>query len=486
MRTHLQKLIHHILLSTLALSAMALPAFSIAEEESPNYILMIGDDMAVETLNCYGVGDASAHTPNLNELCNMGVRFDNFWSQPVCSPTRATLLTGQYGFKNGVGSPVLSTINIDWKIPQALSQQGQRQDRGQNRNQTNQQDTSDISRPGLKADAHTFIQTLGSAGYQTAAIGKWHLADVNNGGLNHPLNAGFDHYSGSIRGGGVSTYDGWSKVVDGGEPFGQTGYATSNTVDDGIAWLSKIDTEEPFFLWVAFNAPHTPFHMPPKELLSSDARNLDPAAVNENPHAYYNAMIEAMDTEIGRLLDSLDEDTLVNTYVIFMGDNGTPDETVRAPFQQGKAKGGLYQGGVNVPLMVKGPGINAGQISTSLANSVDLFNTFLEISNTEPAKDTATHSISLTPILFDDVHSIIRDFAYADMFGVSNRSIVDARTIRNTQYKLIQNRLEGTEELYNLSSDPYEHNNLLATKLSTTDQTQYDELASHLKELTGE
>ena len=106
---------------------------------------------------------------------------------------------------------------------------------------------------------------------------------------------------------------------------GMTGYATSNVVDDAAAWLNGRDGETPWFLWVAFNAPHTPFHLPPLELLHSDAAQLDPYVdPDTNPHAYYKAMIEALDTEIGRLLSALEPGQRDYTYVIFMGDNGTP------------------------------------------------------------------------------------------------------------------------------------------------------------------
>ncbi len=91
---------------------------SLAQDSSPpNFLLLIGDDMAVETLDCYGVGSKTAQTPNIDRLCDEGVRFDNFWAQPVCSPTRATLLTGQFGFRNGVGTPANGPSGIDWAIP---------------------------------------------------------------------------------------------------------------------------------------------------------------------------------------------------------------------------------------------------------------------------------------------------------------------------------------------------------------------------------
>ena len=467
---------------------------SVAQDNAPNYILMIGDDMAIETLSCYQVGSDSAHTPNLDQLCQSGVRFDNFWSQPVCSPTRSTLLTGQYGFTTGVGAPASPMTGIDWHIPEAaLTRDANLNAMGGNAMGGNRSQTTARVITTFPANATTFLHALKSNArntYQTAAFGKWHLASATNGGLKHPLLVGFDHYSGSIRGGGVTTYDAWSKDIDGGEPFAKTGYVTSDTVDDGIKWLNSIDQNQPWFLWVAFNAPHTPFHLAPKKLLTSDLKNLDPNDPDIASKQMYNSMIEAMDTEIGRLLSNLDERTLANTYVIFMGDNGTPSETVSAPFSPGKAKGSLYQGGINVPFMVAGPNIKSEQVSDSLVNSVDLFASVMELSNipleNAKPKDQPFHSVSFAPILHDDPNIQTRELAYADMFGTVGGNLRNARTIRNKEYKLIINFLDDTEELYNLKEDPYENINLLLIEHSEHDQQNYLQLKQAIADLVNE
>ncbi|MBX2848454.1 MAG: sulfatase-like hydrolase/transferase [Acidiferrobacterales bacterium] len=461
---------------------------SFAQDKAPNYILLIGDDMAIETLSCYQVGDNPARTPNLDNLCHSGVRFDNFWSQPVCSPTRATLLTGQYGFANQVGAPATPMQGIDWGIPDAVP--ATRNNPGMGGMTDNISTTTQAVETYFADDAVTFVQALKadqSNSYQTAAVGKWHLASHSNGALEHPKNVGFDHYSGSIRSGGVTTFDGWSKVIDGSKPFWQTGYATSDTVDDGIKWLSSVDQDKPWFLWVAFNAPHTPFHLAPNELLSSELKDLDPNDTTVSRKQMYDSMIEAMDTEIGRLLDSVDGAALANTYIIFMGDNGTPNQTVSAPFESGKAKGSLYQGGINVPFMVAGPGIESGQVSKSLVNSVDLFATVLELSDIPLAsakpRDKPFHSESFTAILHEDSNAQIRDFAYADIFGIAGGNLRNGKTIRNQYYKLIIDHLDESEELYNLGSDPYEKINLLATEQSDSDRHNYAQLKKAIADL---
>ena len=483
------------LLFTIASVALNI-ACSSAQDSPPNYILMIGDDMAIETLSCYQVGKNTADTPTLDELCDSGVRFDNFWSQPVCSPTRATLLTGQYGFTTGVGTPVTPMQDIDWSIPTAntpvtnnTGMGGMAGNNAMSGMGANSELTAQSDGTYFPDNAVTFLHALKDIDqpYQTAAVGKWHLASHTNGELEHPRNLGFDHYSGSIRGGGVTTYEGWSKVIDGSKPFAQTGYATTDTVEDGIKWLKSVDQDMPWFLWVAFNAPHTPFHMPPKSLLASELKDLDPNNPEITSKQMYNAMIEAMDTEIGRLLTSLDDKTLANTYIIFMGDNGTPNQTVSAPFESGRAKGSLYQGGINVPFMIAGPNIKAKQTSKSLVNSVDLFATILDLSNIPLAnakpKDQPFHSVSISPILHNDPNTQVRNFAYADIFGMVRNGIRDSRTIRNKEYKLILNFLDNTEELYNLQTDPYEKNNLLEASQSDKDKQNYRALKQAINDL---
>lgn len=472
-------------------------------DQAPNFILLIGDDMAIETLSCYKVGENPAVTPNLDQLCESGVRFDNFWAQPVCSPTRATLLTGQFGFANGVGNPITSMQNVDWKVP------------GQTTTQTNAMGgnamagnamagiamgmgamaaAAPVINPSIRAEAKTFVQALKAEGnYQTAAIGKWHLGSDTNGGFDHPSIVGFDHYAGSFRGGGVTTFTGWSKTVNGSEPFGQTGYAGTDKVDDSIAWLNSIDQDKPWFLWLAFNAPHTPFHKPPVELLNSEqakALDADGPADDEDPVPYLRAMIEAMDTEIGRLLSTLDDQTLANTYIIFMGDNGTQGEAATTPYENDRAKGTVYQGGINVPFMIAGPSINAGQSTDSLANSVDFFATTLDLAgivlDQDKLVDKPFHSVSLRPILHDDVTTQVRDFAYADAFGMARFGPRNIRAIRNDEYKLVQLLNDDKEEFYKLSDDPYENNNLLNGELNSEQQENYDSLSALIQSLLSE
>ena len=446
----------------------------------PNILLIIGDDMGVETLSSYGIGDAHPRTATLDEMAREGVRFNNFWSQAVCSPTRATVLTGRYGFRTGIGRPVNGNQGETPEPPQRPS--GAPFEAPGGMGGANRAPTS-----GLPATEYTLPMAFrdnSELGYSTAAVGKWHLADRANGWENHPLEVGFDAYAGPL-GGSVRSFFAWNKVVDG-RATGITGYAANDKVDDAIAWIDQ-QRGQPWFLWLAFNLPHTPVHLPPEELWQADYSGLDPGTdpmVNTPP--YFAAMIEAMDTAIGRLLDSLDPETRENTYVIFMGDNGTDSDVVREPYEVDRAKGTIYQGGIHVPLIVTGPGVDRGASSESLVNSTDLFFTILEMAGIDVGatlpSGVATDSVSFLPYLTDTSVESRRDWIYADVFpgnfdGVENADYA----IRNARYKLL--RHQGREEFYDLLEDPFEHNDLLGGGLSEVETSSYQALRAQLTAL---
>ena len=442
---------------------------------APNILLLIGDDMGVETLASYGVGENTPTTAALDELANQGVRFTNFWSQPICSPTRATMLTGRYGFRTGIGRPT----SHGPPLPEPPARPG----------------WASYERP-ITARGATEVpiyllpeefslpmafKASPDPGYATAAIGKWHLADAPNGWLDHPNLVGFDHFSGLITGETESFFS-WNKVVDG-EVTGTTGYTPVDKADDAIRWIEGRG-EDPWFLWFAFNLPHVPMHLPPEETWQSDYSHLDSESVPEEmSDAYFAAMIEAMDTQIGRILSSLNPEVRENTYVIFMGDNGTASANVRPPFRPGRAKNSVYEGGVNVPFIVTGPGVARGAVSEVLVNSTDLFVTIMEMAGIDPAEsvpDEVTHdSVSLFNALSNPDAPSRRDWLYADRFndGLAGAESGDY-AMRNQRYKLV--RFRGEEELYDLREDPYEYVNLLAGALSPEEQAAYHSLSEQI------
>ena len=212
--------------------------------------MIIGDDMGVDTVASYGLGESPPMTTNLDDLARNGVRFTNFWSQPICSPTRATIITGRYGFRTGIGRAITNRGPLpeppeipEWALPNVTPGMGGDMGMGGGGLQS-------LPRPGLGVDEFTLTQAFDAnehLGYSTAAIGKWHLADADNGWLDHPNRIGFDHFSGGITG-AVESYFAWNKVVDG-EVTGAVGYAptdntrTGTSNSDYAAMIETMDTQ---------------------------------------------------------------------------------------------------------------------------------------------------------------------------------------------------------------------------------------------------
>jgi arylsulfatase A-like enzyme len=481
--------IKRLLGSAGAFAALALTFGS--AEAAPNIILLIGDDMGVETLGFYGVGENTAETPNLDQLARDGLRFNNFWGQPVCSPTRATILTGRYGFRTGIGrpaggGPLPEPPEIpDWALPLvapvggamgmgmgAAEAGGMGGGMGAPTGGTDDH-LRNLPRQTLLPDEYALPMAFNAnstLGYRKAAIGKWHLAGPENGWLDHPNNVGFDHFSG-LMGGGPESYFAWNKVVNG-EAEGVVGYTPADKADDALAWLDD-QGDQPWLLWLAFNLPHSPNHTPPDDSrLGTTERR-------------YQAMIEAMDYQVGRILGSLEPEVRDNTYVIFMGDNGTPGGEASAPFQGDRVKGTIYQGGINLPLVVSGPEVPAGTVTDSLVNSTDLFATIMEMAGIDPTEtvpDTVTHdSISFLDVLKDPA-ATTREWVYADEFfgGFQGVEIADY-AIRDSRYKLL--RFNLVEEFYDLENDPYEHDNLLERELTADENVAFVALRDEVARL---
>jgi|GEM_PF-1321192 len=303
---------------------------------NPNFLLLIADDFGLDKATfdasnpCYDIGDASEDPamPNLAALCQSGVRFDNAWAMPTCSPTRATMLTGQLPFRHGIGAPLGRGVSLS---------------------------LDSTTLPGLLAAAES--------GYATANIGKWHVS--NN--PTDPNTLGWEHYSGTLTG-GIADYERWSRTVNGVTET-NTDYATTVAVDDAVSWLDGVPSEQPWLLWLAFNAPHTPFHKPPNELHEYD--DLPEYDNSLDPTPYFAAMSQAMDTEIGRLFDHLKTTgQWENTVIIFIGDNGTSGQIASTPFDRQHAKGSLTQGGIAVPMMIAGPGVQGGRALSQIVSVV--------------------------------------------------------------------------------------------------------------------
>ena len=378
------------------------------ESALPNILLVIADDIGKDAFPNYTEGQEKPQLPILNNLMAGGITFDNLWTYSVCSPTRASILTGKLGQHTGV-MEVEQDISLD------------------------------------EESLHDFLKEQTDDGYDTALIGKWHLSNT----ITDPNSMGVDYFSGII-GGGVSSYTNWNRVTNG-EREGVTTYTTTEFSNQAIQWLGK--RTKPWFLWLAYNAPHTPFHLAPTNLHNQGNLSEDEAMIEANPLPYYFSAIEALDTELGRIIESI-PNGLENTIVVFLGDNGTPSQVVQSPYRTRRAKGSIFQGGINVPMVIAGVGVTRkGEREDALIQSTDLFSTIAQMAGSTISEKH--NSKSFHPLL-SDTNIDLRTYAYAEKSTDGNVSY----TVRDSQYKLIVDA-DGTESMYDLKNDPYEKNNLL-------------------------
>ena len=394
----------------------------------PNILLIIADDMGIEACPGYTEGAVKPNMPNLQKLIDNGIRFDNFWTYPICSPTRASILTGRYGYRTGV-------LDVD----------------------------ANGVIPTTEKTLHAYLDEQTGSAYSHSIIGKWHLSPKEP---NRPTQMGVGYYAG-LLGGAVSDYNSWS-LTENGQTSTSTEYVTTKFTNLAIDWIN--DQDKPWFCWLAYTAPHTPFHLPPDSMHSQGSLPTDQASIEANPQPYFMAMMESLDFEIGRLLKSIPENEIENTVIIFIGDNGTHGQVIQAPFVSTQAKGSLYEGGIHTPLVISGFGVTRNkEREAALIGSTDLFATIADLCVGSIYK--YEDSYSFTGLLSNGSGSQ-RQYNYSEVNNdIANKA---GYAIRNKTHKLIQFD-SGNRRLYNLEKDPYETENLI-NKLTADDQAALDEL----------
>ncbi len=391
-----------------------------------NILLIVADDIGVDNISVYAEQpNYTAQTPNIDTLANEGILFRNAWANPMCSPSRAGLLTGRHAFRHGVTSPA-GYLHV------------------------------------LADSEETIAEALSAAGYATALFGKWHLG---SGTGEYPTNQGFDHYSGGLSS-RVKNYYSWTKTVitsQGGSPSSstETGYATEVTATEAASWINQ--TTGPWFVEVAFNAPHAPFHVPPDNTYSIGLSGSagDPCRGSARPDCY-RAAAESMDHYINEMLTSIGTATLNDTLIIFVGDNGTPEnviiEEAGLPFDSSHGKTTVYEGGVNIPIIIWG-GANMGVDSVSeegdLIQIQDLFSTILEVANANSSTSGTIDGQSLVGYFdTETAEPTARRSLYTELYNSAQN--IDRWAMTDGVDKYINN--QGVEECYDLSTDPGETN----------------------------
>ncbi len=435
--------------------------------EGHNVLLVLLDDLAVNQMALYGTYPDQPPTPRINQLAAQGVRFDNAYSFPTCSPARAAILTGRYPSRFGIGNAIDSWEEA-WSLP-----------------------LSEVTIPEMLAQGSPHD-------YTSALIGKWHLASFTySHPAHHPLDQGFDWHEGSLEnlGQGLNpgaqkrNYHYWEKAVNGRTEY-VNAYATTVTVDDALRRMRKLP--EPWFMTVAFNAPHVPLHVPPQELHSFDGLT----SCQPDQWRCYNAMVEAVDTELGRLLDSMDPALAARTTIIFTSDNGTPEHGIRPPFDPDRDKGSVFDGGVRVPLIVTGPLVTApGSVAEGFVSLMDVYATVAEIAEVDlsqiRARPTAPEPVDIDAVSFVDL--IVdptlpgREEVLSELFlpNAPPPWNTEERMVRTSDYKL--RRRNGVDELFFYAPTGFDEGQdlLTAGPLSPADQAAYDALVLEIEDFVN-
>ena len=428
-----------LLASLFALSVLSSP---IAAEtpRKPNVVIILVDDLGWADLGCYG--SKFHRTPHLDKLAANGLRFtDAYASCPVCSPTRAALMTGKYPARLHL---------TDW-LPGRPDRPDQR-----------------LLRPAIRQQLPlaevTLAKALKTAGYVTGHIGKWHLGGDGFG----PDKQGFDFTIGGNQAGSPLSYFAPFKNKDrfmpGLEKAPDGEYLTDRLNDEAEQFIQK-NRDRPFFLYLAHYAPHIPMRAKP-DLIAKYPK--DPV-LGRQSNAIYAAMLESIDEGVDRLVRSLDALKLTDrTVLIFMSDNGglatleganTPP-TINAPLREGK--GYLYEGGIRVPLIVNWPGVTKpGGVTSVPAVSHDLFPTILDGCNVAHAGKV--DGVSLMPVL-KGTGGVQRDALYWHYPHYSNQGGKPGAAVREGDFKLIEFYEQGRRELYNVKTDIGESRNLIQEK----------------------
>ena len=417
-----------------------------------NIILIIADDLGSDWCGFQENRVDTVNMPNVRKLLGRGVRFSNAWATPYCSPTRAGILTGRYSFRHGVGTVIGGAGSAVL-------------------------DTAEMTIPRLLKNNSAPTK------YNTANIGKWHLQALSAQTINYPNLMGYDNYVGIFTG-TVQNYSNWTKVTNG-VSANTTNYATTDLTNEAIKWLGQQNNTKPFFLWMAYNAPHDPYHLPPDSLHSYRNLSGTPADIAANPKSYFKAMAESMDNQIGKIYTWLQANNkLDSTDIIFIGDNGDATPVAQIP----RAKGSIYQPGISVPFIISGPSVkNQGRVSTALVNIQDLFATIVELAGftdwrSQIPVNKPVDSKSLVPIL-NNTATTARPWAFTEIFSVMPRAS-EGKTMRNTDYKLMHFE-DGSQEFYNLTNDTNERTNLLLRALTATERTNYNYLCTEMGVLLG-
>lgn len=440
-------------LRLVCLLGLILSCVAARSAEKPDLVFILADDLGAYDVSWRG---SEIKTPNLDKLAASGAKLEQFYVQPVCSPTRASLMTGRYPMRYGLQVGVIRP----W---------------------------ADY---GLPLEERLLPQALRAVGYTTAICGKWHLGRFDQASWPHAR--GFDHSYGHLFG----AIDYFTHVRDGkvdwyrdGQPLTEEGYSTHLIANEAVRLVKAQPKEKPLFLYVPFNAVHAPHQVPEKYK--------EPYKDLAEPRRTYAGMVAAMDESVGQILDALEETgRRKNALIFFSSDNGGPQPgkvTSNGPLRAGKAT--LYEGGLRVVACAAWDGhIKPGRVVKALMHMVDLYPTLLKLAGASLQQKLPLDGMDILPCLTEGKPSprkeilhnstpfngAIRVGAWKLVVNGSSRDPEDGEGVQPKANKKT-NRAAAVDkvELFNLADDPYEKRDLSATlpeKMKELRQ-RYDELA---------
>lgn len=405
---------------------LALTGLTAFAAPRPNFVFILADDLRYADVGFHGCQDIP--TPNLDRLAASGMRFTSGYAgHPFCSPTRASLMTGRYqhrfGWENNIAYDPQNTLM------------------------------------GLPASGKTIAERLKRLGYRTGMVGKWHLGAAHPF---HPNQRGFDEFHGFL-GGGHNYFEvnlhrpmgeGYYTPIDhNGQPRGLDGYLTTDLTDAAVGFIRR-QGQKPFFLYVAYNAPHTPLQAPADRLARL-------AHIQERKRRTYAAMVSVMDDGVGRILAALEARGLrENTLVCFLSDNGGPTNVNASSNRPLRGtKGTVYEGGIRVPFVMSWPGrLLAGGTYHHPVIASDLTVTALSLAGEKPDELAQLDGVDLLPLLKGTQGGSPHPFLCWRMGGGK------AWAIRAGSWKLLQSGANRPAELYDLDQDLAETRDLASER----------------------
>src|SRR5512137_129540 len=414
------------LLSYVFGAALACAAGQAAEK--PNIVHIVADDLGWKDVGFNGCTDIK--TPHLDKLAAEGAKLTRFYVQPMCTPTRAALMTGRYPFRYGLQTAVIPSV----------------------------------SAYGLDTTEWLLAQCLKEAGYKTAIIGKWHLGHADKKWW--PRQRGFDYQYGAMIGELDYFTHEEHQVLDwyrNNKPVREKGYTTRLIGNDAVRLIEKQDTSRPLYLYLAFNAPHTPYQAP-QAYVDRYKHIPDPT------RRTYAGMVACLDDEIGRVVAALDKKGIRdNTLILFHSDNGGTKNAMFAgvmadmskvkipcdngPYRDGK--GSLFEGATRVCAFANWPGHIKAETVDGLIHAVDMYPTLAALAGASTAKCKPLDGVNVWDTIAEGKPSPRFEFVYnLEPFRAA---------LRQGDWKIIwRNMLPSSVDLYNLSKDPFEQNNLAA------------------------